>query len=170
MPIDKKTSVSTIIKDFIDSKNPKFAGKSKEERKKMALGAYYGMHREALEDCELVLIEELLTEDLLHPDHPLYKAIQANTHSSQQIHSIRHVGDSQNGKYGHVEIRIKDKTNPNAVRIKKAVVDHKTGDVTKSTLSQHLTDVRHLDDEPPKPAKPVVTPIKQNASYEETAP
>ena len=37
------------ISDFVKSKNPKFAGKSKEQRRKMAIGAYYGAQREATE-------------------------------------------------------------------------------------------------------------------------
>jgi hypothetical protein len=44
--ITKKTSAGEVISDFIHSKNPKFAGKSKEERKRMALGAYYSKHPE----------------------------------------------------------------------------------------------------------------------------
>ena len=44
--LTKKTSAGEIIKDFENSKNPKFSGKSKEERERMALGAYYGMHPE----------------------------------------------------------------------------------------------------------------------------
>lgn len=36
-----KTPVETWIKDFQDSTNPKFEGKSKEKRRKMALAAYY---------------------------------------------------------------------------------------------------------------------------------
>jgi len=43
--IKKSDSASDVIKDFQKSKNPKFKGKTKEERKKMALGAYYGMKR-----------------------------------------------------------------------------------------------------------------------------
>ncbi len=50
MPITKDTSVGKIIDDFIHSKNPKFAGKSKEERRKQALGAYYSMHKENIDD------------------------------------------------------------------------------------------------------------------------
>jgi hypothetical protein len=42
--ITKKTSAGEIIHDFQKSKNPKFAGKSPEQRKQQALGAYYGMH------------------------------------------------------------------------------------------------------------------------------
>lgn len=44
--ITKKTSAGEIISDFEKSKNPKFKGKSGEERRKMALGAYYSMHPE----------------------------------------------------------------------------------------------------------------------------
>lgn len=42
--ITKKTSAGKIIGDFEKSDNPKFKGDSKEQRKKRALGAYYGMH------------------------------------------------------------------------------------------------------------------------------
>ena len=44
--LTKSMSAGDIIKDFEKSKDPKFKGKSKEERKKQALGAYYGMHPE----------------------------------------------------------------------------------------------------------------------------
>ena len=44
--ITKKTSSSKIVDDFVNSKNPKFDGKSKAERIKMALGAYYSKHPE----------------------------------------------------------------------------------------------------------------------------
>jgi hypothetical protein len=43
--ITKKTPTGEVIKDFVHSKNPKFAGKSKEERIRMALGAKYSMMR-----------------------------------------------------------------------------------------------------------------------------
>lgn len=39
------TPVETWIADFVDSKNPKFDGKSKEERRKMAIGAYYAAQK-----------------------------------------------------------------------------------------------------------------------------
>jgi hypothetical protein len=39
-------SASEVIRDFVHSDDPKFAGKSKEERIKMALGAFYGMRKE----------------------------------------------------------------------------------------------------------------------------
>ena len=50
--LTKKTSAGKVISDFVHSDNPKFAGKSKEERKRMALGAYYGMHPEKSKKME----------------------------------------------------------------------------------------------------------------------
>ena len=44
--LTKKTPVSTVIHDFVHSDDPKFKGKSKKERQRMALGAYYSMHPE----------------------------------------------------------------------------------------------------------------------------
>ena len=39
------TPIEKWIKDFVESDNPKFDGKSKEERRKMAIGAYYGAQK-----------------------------------------------------------------------------------------------------------------------------
>lgn len=44
--ITKNMSSGEIISDFVHSDDPKFKGKSKEERTRMALGAYYSMHPE----------------------------------------------------------------------------------------------------------------------------
>lgn len=44
--LGKDATAGDWIHDFIHSKNPKFDGKSKAERKKMALGAYYGKQNE----------------------------------------------------------------------------------------------------------------------------
>jgi hypothetical protein len=44
--ITKSTSVKEIIDDFVHSDDPRLKGKSKEERIRMALGAYYQMHPE----------------------------------------------------------------------------------------------------------------------------
>ena len=50
--LSKDASAGDWIHDFIHSDNPKFSGKSKAERKKMALGAYYGKHNEGYEGSE----------------------------------------------------------------------------------------------------------------------
>lgn len=44
--LTKKTSVKDIIKDFVQSKDPKFSGDTKQQRIDRALGAYYRMHPE----------------------------------------------------------------------------------------------------------------------------
>jgi hypothetical protein len=55
MPINKKMSREQIIHDFVHSDNPRFSGKSKKERIKMALGAWYGMHKEEnLDEVKLI--------------------------------------------------------------------------------------------------------------------
>ena len=45
--LSKDAKAGDWISDFVHSDNPKFAGKSKKERIKMALGAYYGKQNEA---------------------------------------------------------------------------------------------------------------------------
>ena len=45
--LDPKADAGTWISDFVHSKDPKFAGKSKEERTKQALAAYYQARRDA---------------------------------------------------------------------------------------------------------------------------
>lgn len=47
-----KTPISTWIEDFIKSDDPKFNGKSKEERRKMAIGAFYGAKNAVKEDLQ----------------------------------------------------------------------------------------------------------------------
>lgn len=42
----KDTTAGEAISDFVHSKDPRFAGKSKQKRKEMALAAYYAKQRE----------------------------------------------------------------------------------------------------------------------------
>ena len=55
-------SASKWISDFVKSDNPKFAGKSKKERIRMALGAYYAAKREKNEAVDLKKIAAKKTE------------------------------------------------------------------------------------------------------------
>ena len=50
--LTKSMGAGKWIKDFVKSKNPKFAGKSEEKRKEMALGAFYSK-----EEVEQVVVE-----------------------------------------------------------------------------------------------------------------
>jgi hypothetical protein len=59
--LTKSMGAGKWIKDFIKSKNPRFAGKSKEKRKEMALGAFYSK-----EEVERIN-EKLETETIKHP-------------------------------------------------------------------------------------------------------
>lgn len=50
--LSKDASAGTWISDFVKSDAPQFAGKSKEKRKQMALGAYYAAQRNESTDYE----------------------------------------------------------------------------------------------------------------------
>ena len=47
--LSKSAPAGKWISDFVNSDNPKFAGKSKAERKRMALGAYYAKQNEEVD-------------------------------------------------------------------------------------------------------------------------
>jgi hypothetical protein len=49
--LSKKAPPADWIHDFVHSDNPKFAGKSKEKRQKMAIAAYYAKQRNEEADC-----------------------------------------------------------------------------------------------------------------------
>lgn len=51
--LDPSMGSDAYIDDFVHSKNPKFAGKSKKERIKMALGAYYSAKNESITEEQL---------------------------------------------------------------------------------------------------------------------
>ena len=85
-------SAGDWISDFLHSDNPKFDGKSKAERKKMALAAYYSMKKrsrnESVEDLEMTKTSDE-TEDTA-----ARKSIKAkDTEKSQKI-------DNFDSKYG----------------------------------------------------------------------
>ena len=82
--ITKKTSAGEIISDFQKSKNKKFKGKSKAERQKMALGAYYGMHPEKSRKAKMgeaklmkTEVKEDITDYFTSDDRALNKAEKA---------------------------------------------------------------------------------------------
>lgn len=63
------TSAGKWISDFVHSDNPKFAGKSKEQRKQMALGAYYAAQRKESTDYESFLVlDEAVQGDIVKMD------------------------------------------------------------------------------------------------------
>lgn len=81
--LSKKAPAGEWIKDFQKSDNPKFAGKSMEKRKQMALAAYYAKQRnEEVEQTDESLVQPLLgsvsgskkkknTKEQVGPDTPM---------------------------------------------------------------------------------------------------
>ena len=59
--LGKNEPAGAWIKDFVDSDNPKFAGKSKEKRKQMALAAYYAKQRN--EEIDVAEMLDYLSEN-----------------------------------------------------------------------------------------------------------
>lgn len=144
MPLHKDTPISTWISDFIKSDNPKFDGKSKEERKKMAIGAYYAKQRanEAIEEIEC---DE---NDLHEAPLELSDSGVSATHikhivghyGKENIHSIRPVA----GKHGHYAVFLKDKKNP-ALLNTRSVKVHDTQGITHTNIASPTTvsSVKH---------------------------
>jgi hypothetical protein len=63
------TPAGKWISDFVNSDNPKFAGKSKEKRKQMALGAYYAAQRKESTDYEsFIVLDEAVQGDIVKMD------------------------------------------------------------------------------------------------------
>jgi len=56
--LSKNATAGDWIHDFIHSDNPKFKGKSRKERQKMALGAYYAKQNESLGDDFLKMMKD----------------------------------------------------------------------------------------------------------------
>jgi hypothetical protein len=80
-------SAGDWISDFLRSDNPKFDGKSKAERKKMALAAYYSMKKrsrnESVEDLEMTKVSDEAE------DTAARKSIKAkDTEKSQKINNL----------------------------------------------------------------------------------
>jgi len=90
--ITKKTPAGDIIHDFMHSKNKKFAGKSKEQRKNQALGAYYGMHPEKSNESEM-------DEGVVDWAKEKYNTYQANRYAGKAASAVPGMGD--NGQYDY---------------------------------------------------------------------
>jgi hypothetical protein len=60
--LDPSMGASKYVQDFVKSKDPRFEGKTKKERIKMALGAYYGAKNEAVEAEEVNQIDEISSD------------------------------------------------------------------------------------------------------------
>lgn len=93
--LTQNTSAKEIIDDFENSNDPKFAGKSKEERRRMALGAYYSMHPEKSKKK----VDEDLAVPLLGGSDGDESAEMAKTQlralANKALHLAMQLGDEQ---------------------------------------------------------------------------
>jgi hypothetical protein len=78
MPLSQTTPIEDWIKDFQESDDPKFNGKSKEKRREMAIAAYYSSKKDIKES-----LEELITEKRTSiPVHQV-KVIHTGEHGAE---------------------------------------------------------------------------------------
>ena len=92
--LKKSDPASKWIKDFVDSDNPKFKGKTKAERTKMALGAYYGAQRN--ESAELN--EEAKIVHTRKGANGYTYNVKQNASNEYEIHSV-----DPKGKSSHID-------------------------------------------------------------------
>jgi len=130
--LTKKTSAGEIIKDFRKSKDPKFAGKSGEERQRMALGAYYSMHpekskktNEEVEPINEVNHREYGAKGKMHPD--MAKDLSVGMHADFYQHGTGDKG------YGMVT-----KNDGKTVHVRSKARTGTLGKTHKFTVTPHL--------------------------------
>ena len=94
--LSKDATAGDWIHDFVHSDNPKFAGKSKAERKKMALGAYYGKQNE--ESLNEYSMDDLRKDADAHIKKSIDKASDDRIRNLKKPKSfLQKVGDKQIG-------------------------------------------------------------------------
>ena len=130
--LTKKTSAGEVIDDFRKSKDSRFAGKSKEERKRMALGAYYSMHpekskktNEEVEHLDEVNHREYGAKGKMHPD--MAKSMDVGMHADFYQHGAGDKG------YGMVT-----KNDGKTVHVRSKARTGTLGKTHKFTVTPHL--------------------------------
>jgi hypothetical protein len=113
--LGKNAEAGDWISDFVHSDNPKFAGKSKEKRKQMALAAYYSKQRN----------EEVVDEELKGNQHKLDKNKNGklDKHDFKLLRKEENMEESQSHQS---KTTMKHVSNPTAGE-KKAAKDIKPG-------------------------------------------
>jgi hypothetical protein len=151
--LTKKTSAGEIIKDFRKSKDQKFAGKSGEERQRMALGAYYSMHPEKSKKTNEgfnsgalhgVGSTEIVEATDLHPDYKLVKTGKKSTTAhpdGKPTYDLHYKGEKLTSI--HPYSAYKDKKTPGS----RIVASRK--DITKYSASLAGSKTSDLDDTTP---------------------
>lgn len=94
--LSKKQPVSVWIRDFIDSTNPKFEGKTKKERIAMALGAYYAAQKNEEYGAGFEGTDELRKKYI--QDTPGQRIQQFKTEMNQQTYKTYQEFEAQHQK------------------------------------------------------------------------
>ena len=155
----KDASAGDWIHDFLHSDNPKFDGKSKAERKRMALGAYYSMRKrsrnESVEDYEI-------NKNTSEPeDTPARKSIKAkSTEKIQKIDNLdvkygkpnpfkceEVVSEEDIGKHNNATTGFKPLVNKLTPKYGKEAAARIAGSIKKKVLAKEETE---LDEAAPK--------------------
>ena len=89
--LTKKTSAGEFIKDFQDSDDPKFTGKSKEKRKQMALAAYYSKQNEETNESLAVPMLDGTDDD----ESAEMAKTQLRALANKALHLAMQLGDEQ---------------------------------------------------------------------------
>jgi hypothetical protein len=96
--LSKDASAGDWIHDFIHSDNPKFAGKSKEKRKQMALAAYYAKQRN--EEVETDICPDCMQDPCVCGDNHIEEDVeQIDELKTDTVHSYYKKAFAQ--KYAH---------------------------------------------------------------------
>lgn len=87
--------VSAWIKDFVHSDDPRFEGKSKEERRQMALGAFYSAKKQQNEEVEQILEAKRLISTHGEGVHTakVYKDPEYNEYQVHFFKNGKHMGE-----------------------------------------------------------------------------
>jgi hypothetical protein len=95
--LDPKADAGVWIDDFVNSTDPKFAGKSKEERKQQALAAYYQARRDAgLKEDTTMTNTTTINENIAADPHAAGLSTKAN-----QATALAHATPDEAGAAAH---------------------------------------------------------------------
>lgn len=122
--LGKNANAGEWIHDFVHSDNPKFAGKSKEKRKQMALAAYYAKKRN--EEVEHIKEEEHMDEALKGKQHKLDKNKNGKLDSQDFKLLRKEDAELEEGQSHQARVTMKHIVNPTPGE-KKAAKDIKPG-------------------------------------------
>lgn len=111
--LSKSAPIEDWIHDFVHSDNPKFKGKTKEERRKMAIAAYYAAHgksKESQNESLELQVEQILNEIDVETAGKFKKAQQDLEPHMGPEGEYRDIAKNLHTKYGELIKKIETHT------------------------------------------------------------